>query len=119
MDGRDDRKERDPGDPEPDDEDHFEDPRPDETVLLPIESVLDLHSFLPSEVESVVVEYLRAAQEAGFDQIRIVHGRGIGVQREIVRSVLARTPFVISFRDAGPESGGWGATVALLGRSLD
>ena len=86
----------------------------DEPVRVPIETVLDLHSFLPAEVESVVREYLEEAYRAGFEEVRIIHGRGIGVQREIVRSVLSRTPYIVSFRDAGPLGGGWGATVALL-----
>jgi dsDNA-specific endonuclease/ATPase MutS2 len=84
-------------------------------VPLPIETVLDLHSFQPKEVESVVEEYLAEAHRAGYGEIRIIHGRGIGVQREIVRSVLARTPFVLSFQDAPAGWGGWGATVAVLG----
>ena len=86
----------------------------EEPVRLPIESVLDLHSFLPREVESVVEEYLIEALGAGFREVRIIHGRGIGTQREIVRAVLARTPFVLSFGDAPPEAGGWGATLAVL-----
>lgn len=85
-----------------------------EPVCLPIETVLDLHSFQPREVASVVEEYLAEAHRAGFREIRIIHGRGIGVQREIVRTVLARTPFVLSFQDAPPGGGGWGATVAVL-----
>ena len=87
----------------------------DEPVRLPIESVLDLHSFLPKEVESVVQEYLSEAYQAGLREVRIVHGRGIGTQREIVRAVLARTAFVLDFADAPPEAGGWGATIARLG----
>jgi dsDNA-specific endonuclease/ATPase MutS2 len=83
-------------------------------VPLPIETVLDLHSFPPKEVASLVEEYLAEAHRAGFTEIRIIHGRGIGVQREIVRSVLARTPFVLSFQDAPAGWGGWGATVAEL-----
>ena len=90
------------------------DPAEDEPVRLPIEPVLDLHSFQPREVESVVEEYLEQARLAGFEEIRIIHGRGIGQQREIVRAVLARTSFVVSFRDAPPERGGWGATIAWL-----
>ena len=106
-------------DREPPDDDGDEETLPaieDDPVVLPIEPVLDLHSFQPREVESVLEEYLREAARAGFEEVRIVHGRGIGVQREIVRAVLSRTPFVISFRDARPEAGGWGATVALLRR---
>ena len=90
------------------------DPDTAEPVRLPIESVLDLHSFRPSEIESVVEEYLEAARQAGFEEVRIVHGRGIGLQRETVRRVLARTAFVISFKDAPLGAGGWGATVAQL-----
>ena len=86
-------------------------------VRLPIESVLDLHSFLPREVESVVEEYLIEALAAGFTEVRIIHGRGIGTQREIVRAVLARTSFVVDFGDAPPEAGGWGATLAVLSSS--
>ena len=86
----------------------------DDPVALPIETVLDLHSFQPKEVASVVEEYLEEARRAGFREIRIVHGRGVGVQREIVRKILERTPFVLSFQDAPPGWGGWGATVAIL-----
>src|SRR5437867_484115 len=89
-------------------------PPADEPVSLPIESVLDLHSFLPRQVESVVEEYLAAAHGAGFEEVRISHGRGIGVQREIVRTVLARTSYVVSYKDAPAEAGGWGATIARL-----
>lgn len=91
-----------------------ENPLGERPVRLPIEDVLDLHSFAPKEVASVVEEYLLAARAAGFREVRIVHGRGVGVQREIVRSVLGRTPFVVSYRDAPPEAGGWGATIAVL-----
>ena len=80
-------------------------------VRLPIEDSIDLHSFLPREIESVVEEYLGEAHAAGFAEVRIIHGRGIGTQREIVRAVLARTPIVASFHDAPPERGGWGATL--------
>lgn len=83
-------------------------------VTLPIEGVLDLHSFQPREVASVVEEYLSEAHRAGYREVRIIHGRGVGVQREIVRKVLARTSFVLSFQDAPPGWGGWGATVAEL-----
>ena len=101
-------------DPRDDDEDAQQADEGEGPVRLPIESVLDLHSFLPQEVESVVEEYLAEAHRAGFDEIRIIHGRGIGVQREIVRAVLARTSFVVSFRDPPAEAGGWGATTAVL-----
>ena len=76
----------------------------DEPVELPIEDWIDLHSFLPEEVPSVVEEYLYQAELRGFRRVRIIHGRGIGVQREIVRSILHRDPRVRSFSDA-PDRG--------------
>lgn len=89
------------------------DPFP-EPVRLEITDVFDLHSVPPREVRAVVEEYLREARRKGFRSVRIIHGKGVGVQREVVRSVLARTPFVEHFADAPPEAGGWGATVAHL-----
>lgn len=83
-------------------------------VVLPIEDRLDLHAFEPRDVGSVVESYLEAALEAGLDEVRLIHGRGIGVQREIVRSLLARHPAVAGFSDAPAERGGWGATVVRL-----
>jgi dsDNA-specific endonuclease/ATPase MutS2 len=95
-----------------DDVDPF-DPFP-EPVRLEITDVFDLHTIRPREVRAVVEEYLREARRKGFRSVRIIHGKGVGVQRETVRSVLARTPFVEHFNDAPPEAGGWGATVAYL-----
>lgn len=89
------------------------DPFP-EPVRLEIKDVFDLHTFAPREVRAVVEEYLREARRLGFRRIRIIHGKGVGVQRELVRTILARTPFVEHFADAPPEAGGWGATVATL-----
>jgi len=86
-------------------------------VPVPIEEVLDLHSFRPAETASVVEEYLLEAAARGFREVRIVHGRGTGTQRRTVRAVLARSALVEEFRDAPPGRGGWGATVALLRRS--
>ena len=83
-------------------------------VAIPITDVFDLHSVPPRDVQGVVEAYLEEAQKMGFRAIRIIHGRGIGVQREIVRAVLARTAFVIAYGDAPPEAGGWGATIATL-----
>lgn len=83
-------------------------------VRVAITDVFDLHSVPPGEVRAVVVEYLFQARAKGFRSVRIIHGKGVGVQREAVRSVLARTPFVEHFADAPPEAGGWGATVARL-----
>ena len=86
----------------------------DEPVRLPVTDVFDLHTVPPRDVEGVVEAYLEEAQAAGFKALRIIHGRGIGVQREIVRKVLARTVFVLDYRDAPAEAGGWGATVVTL-----
>ena len=83
-------------------------------VVIPIEDVLDLHSVSPKDVEGVVHEYLSEAHRLGFKALRIIHGRGIGVQREIVRKILSGTPFVVSYGDAPAEAGGWGATVMTL-----
>lgn len=90
-----------------------DDPFPN-PVPIPIEDVLDLHSVSPRDVKAVVEEYLSEANRLGFKALRIIHGRGIGVQREIVRAVLARTPYVASYADAPAEAGGWGATVVTL-----
>lgn len=89
-----------------------------EPVELPISDVLDLHSFHPRDCRAATEAYLEEAHRLGFRVIRIIHGRGIGVQREMVRSVLSQTPFVIAFSDAPMEAGGWGATVVHLASSL-
>jgi dsDNA-specific endonuclease/ATPase MutS2 len=85
-----------------------------EPVRLEITDSLDLHTVPPREVRQVVAEYLRQARLKGFRSVRIIHGKGRGVQREIVRSVLAQTSFVKGWADAPPAAGGWGATVAHL-----
>jgi len=85
-----------------------------EPVRIPITDVFDLHSVPPRDVPEVVEEYLREAHRLGFKALRIIHGRGIGVQREIVRTVLGQTEFVVAFGDAPPEAGGWGATIVTL-----
>jgi len=88
--------------------------QPEEPVRIPITDVFDLHTVPPRDVEPVVEEYLEEARRLGLKALRIIHGRGIGVQREIVRSILARTVFVESFGDAPAEAGGWGATLVTL-----
>ncbi len=87
---------------------------PEAPVTIPITDVLDLHSFQPRDVKAVVEEYLEQARVLGFRALRIIHGRGIGVQRETVHSILARTQFVAHFADAPGEAGGRGATVVTL-----
>jgi dsDNA-specific endonuclease/ATPase MutS2 len=86
----------------------------DEPLRIPISDVFDLHSVRPQDAEEAVEAYLEEAHRLGLKALRIIHGRGIGVQREIVRAVLARTPFVLSFQDAPLEAGGWGATIVTL-----
>jgi dsDNA-specific endonuclease/ATPase MutS2 len=83
-------------------------------VRIPITDVFDLHTIQPKDVKVVVEEYLQEARNAGFGRVRIIHGKGIGVQREMVRKILARTPFVTSWTDAPPEAGGLGATIVWL-----
>ena len=89
-------------------------PDDDEPVRIPITDVFDLHSVPPADVKGVVEAYLEEANRLGLKALRIIHGRGIGVQREIVRAVLARTPFVAAYSDAPAEAGGWGATTVTL-----
>ena len=86
----------------------------DDPVHLPIEDSLDLHAFAPRDVASVVEEYLEAAHARGFRDVRVIHGRGIGVQRSIVHAVLSRHPLVVTFAEAPPDRGGWGATIVTL-----
>lgn len=90
------------------------DPLEDEPLRIPIEDVFDLHTVAPRDAKAAVEAYLEAARDLGLSHVRIIHGRGIGVQRETVRRVLARTPFVVAFQDAPLEAGGWGATIATL-----
>jgi DNA-nicking Smr family endonuclease len=85
-----------------------------EPIVLPIEDSIDLHAFHPKDIPSVVEEYLRQCGQAGLTEVRLIHGRGFGVQRNIVRSILQKHPEVLSFRDAPAESGGWGATLVVL-----
>jgi dsDNA-specific endonuclease/ATPase MutS2 len=85
-----------------------------EIVELEITDSLDLHAFAPRDVEAVTEAYLEEARKKGFKLVRLIHGKGIGVQRETVRKVLERTPFVKSFKTADELSGSWGATIAIL-----
>ena len=89
------------------------DPFPD-PVTIPITDVFDLHTIQPREVKLVVEAYLNEARRLGFRSVRIIHGKGKGVQREIVRSMLEKTSFVIDWTDAPPEAGGMGATIVRL-----
>ena len=82
-----------------------------EPVAIEITDVIDLHTIPPRDVKRVVEEYLQETHDRGFRSVRIIHGKGIGVQREMVRSILARTSFVRDWIDAPPEAGGLGATI--------
>ena len=88
-------------------------PFPD-PVEIEITDVFDLHTIPPRDVKRVVEEYLLLAREKRFTAVRIIHGKGIGVQRELVRSILARTEFVVDWTDAPPAAGGLGATIVHL-----
>ena len=91
----------------------YDNPFP-EPVEIEITDIFDLHTIPPRDVKRVVEEYLHLAHEKGFKSVRIIHGKGIGVQRETVRSILARTPFFFDWTDAPPEAGGLGATIVRL-----
>ncbi len=91
------------------DDNPFPDP-----IVMPIEDVIDLHPFAPKEIRSVVEGYLRECCVEGFTQVRLIHGKGKGVQRESIRALLARLPYVKDFADAPVGAGGWGATIVRL-----
>ena len=83
-------------------------------VKLPIEDWIDLHTFSPKDIPDMLESYLEECYEAGLKEIRIIHGKGIGVQREIVHKILRKSPLIDTFLQAPPEAGGWGATIAVL-----
>ena len=86
----------------------------DEPVVIPIDGVLDLHTFRPAEVKEVVPEYLAACRERGILEVRIIHGKGDGTLRRTVHALLRRDPGVLRYALAGEGAGGWGATLATL-----
>jgi hypothetical protein len=104
--------------PDADEEDEESELDEETEVVLPIEDSIDLHPFAPAEIPDVVSDYLEAAHAEGHCEVRLIHGRGIGVQRERVQSLLSRHPLVLQYHDAPPTRGGWGATVAYLKESL-
>ena len=86
----------------------------DEPIQLPIDGVLDLHTFNPREIKDLMLDYLAACQQRGIFQVRIIHGKGIGNLRRTVHSILSKHPEVVSFSLDHPGYGGWGATLVLL-----
>jgi DNA-nicking Smr family endonuclease len=88
----------------------------EETLVLPVDGLLDLHTFMPREVGDLVPAYLSACRAKGIYEVRIVHGKGTGNLRRTVHSILSRLDCVASFRLAGESGGGWGATLVVLKR---
>jgi DNA-nicking Smr family endonuclease len=87
-------------------------------IVIPIDGILDLHTFSPKEVRNLLADYIDACREAGVHDLRIIHGKGSGVLRARVRALLDRDPRVAAFGDAPPDAGGWGATWATLNGRL-
>ena len=88
-----------------------------EPIIMPIEDVLDLHTFRPKDVPNLLDDYFTACREAQMFSVRIIHGKGHGILKKRVHSILKRHPLVHSFTDAPPEAGGWGATLVNLKRA--
>ena len=88
--------------------------KPDEIYRIPITDELDLHTFSPRDIKSVVTEYISECYKLGIRELKIIHGKGKSVQKSIVHNLLKQNPLVISFQDASPQFGGWGATIVRL-----
>ena len=88
-----------------------DDPEP---VELPIDGVIDLHTFRPGDVKALLPDYIEACRKKGIIEVRVIHGKGTGALRETVHAILKRLPEVLSFRLAGEDAGGWGATIVIL-----
>lgn len=93
-------------------------PDDESPVVVPIEDSLDLHAFAPQDIPAVVGDYLEQCARRGFREVRLIHGRGTGTQRAIIRSLLTGHPLALDFSDAPPDRGGWGATVVQLRERL-
>jgi len=87
-------------------------------IQIPIKDWIDLHTFSPKEIPYLLEDYLTECQKKGFTEVRIIHGKGKGVQRNIVHSFLTKSLLVESFRDAPLEAGSWGATIAVLKKKV-
>jgi DNA-nicking Smr family endonuclease len=90
-----------------------------EPIVIPIDGVLDLHTFAPGELKDLLNDYIDACLEAGIYELRIIHGKGSGVMRRRVHAFFEKDPRVRAFMDAPPDAGGWGATLATLDRRWD
>jgi len=87
-------------------------------IRIPIEDVIDLHTFRPADIADLIEDYIDACIRAGLTSVRIIHGKGIGLQKARIRELLWRHPQVLSFTDAPREAGGWGATIVALKKGL-
>ncbi len=90
-----------------------------EPIQIPIEDVLDLHTFRPRDIADLLETYFDECLKAGILSVRVIHGKGKGIQKKQVRRILQKNPQVKSFKDAPPEAGGWGATLVELKRPAD
>ncbi|MBN2430286.1 MAG: Smr/MutS family protein [Acidobacteria bacterium] len=86
----------------------------EDIVRIPLEDSLDLHTFLPHDIPAAVTEYLELCRQQGWREVRLIHGKGTGFQRQRIRQVMDKLDFVESYRDAPPERGHWGATLVRL-----
>ena len=85
-----------------------------EPIRIPIEDVLDLHTFRPQDIADLLEDYFDECNKAGIQSVRVIHGKGKGIQKRQVHRILQKSPRVKSFKDAPPEAGGWGATLVEL-----
>ena len=88
-------------------------------MKISIEDILDLHTFRPKDIPDLIEDYLAECFKAGFYSVRIIHGKGKGIQKKRVQELLKKNPIVASFKDAPPEAGGWGATLVELRKNYD
>lgn len=93
--------------------------QPDDPIPYPIDGILDLHTFSPKDVKTLVPDYIEACLDAGIYHLRIIHGKGTGALRRTVHSILDKNKRVSHYQLAGPETGGWGATLVTLIKITD